>query len=417
MSVAERPSEHPVQDARHDLPPSVLLLASEFPPFPGGISSYAFELATAAETLGIEMTVVAPDVGADQTAHDAALPFRVVRYRGTCSGNRRTPSAFTAAWRAIKSKPFHVIHAVDPIFCDALALIRPFRRVPFISTIHGSEVLGARNTLEGRVSTALGAFRNPYKILTNSNYTRDLLEQRFPDVPHEKMRVTHLGVSSSWFVDDETPPDLSRLGLPEDKHCVLTAARITPRKGQHLVIEGLGQLPPDVKSSFYYVITGIVKDQEYENTLRQTAEQADVQVIFTGRVTRDELKALYDRAWVFCMPGAPNASFVEGFGLVFLEAAARGLPSIAGSIGGIPEAISEGESGVLLPELNGAAVADAVLRLWRDPLLHSALRRHARPWAERFSWEAVACKSYESLNEEKSAQFLNIKHVNRAGRL
>jgi phosphatidylinositol alpha-1,6-mannosyltransferase len=98
------------------------------------------------------------------------------------------------------------------------------------------------------------------------------------------------------------------------------------------------------------------------------------QVLLPGKVPSDDLAALYDRCAVFALPTESGAGGqVEGFGLVFAEAAARGKPVVAGRAGGVVDAVLDGETGLLVPPGDAGATADALLRLFDDPALAERL--------------------------------------------
>ena len=376
------------------MPQSLLLLTSEFPPFRGGIATYTAELAAAAERLGHEVTVLAPDLAADQRRCDRQFRFDVVRYPGTCRGNRRTPSAMIAAVRLVEGRSFDILHATCPVFADALTLWRKIRRRPFIRSLLGSEILMAFNSLEGRLSRLLGSFEAPETHLAISEYTRSLFLDRFPAIPSTRTRTTLLGVSDFWFEPKSGFDGVARYGIDPAKKILLTAARITPRKGHDLVLEALRQLPVELKSELCYVVVGTGQDRRYAELLETMARDCGVEVVFAGPVSRHDLRGWYDTAWLYCMPGKRDPNAVEGFGLAYLEAAARGLPSVASAIGGVPEVIDDEKTGLLLPEVTATRLAEALTRLLTDESLRPRLAGATQPWARRFTWEACAKASY-----------------------
>ena len=377
-------------------PQRILLLASEFPPFGGGISTYTAELAAAAQRLGHTVKVLAPDLREDQTAFDEQFDFEVIRYAGTCKGNRRTWSAYSTAWKLLRAERFDQVHAVDPIFANFLTVARGLLRIPFLWTVHGSEILMAFTTLEGRFSRFLGTFHSSARIVTNSEYTRGLLLERFPSVHAGKVQVTLLGVSDWWHEEVPAQDVRSAYSIAPEKHVLLTAARLTPRKGQNLVLQALKDLPEEHKQNLCYVLVGVTKDERYARDLWELADVSGVQVVFTGPVSREELRAWYDTAWVHCMPGGHDPSVVEGLGLAYLEAAARGCPSIGGRMGGIPEVIQDGVTGLLLEELTPEVLGSVLVRLLTENGLRDRLAEAAIPFSREFSWDRCAQKTYSS---------------------
>lgn len=373
---------------------SIVILTSEFPPYGGGIATYAAELASAAHRSGHEIHVVAPDMGEDQTIFDQKFPFVVHRYSGRCFGNRRTWSAFKAANKLLKKGRYDIVHAVDPVFGNILTILGWFRRQPFTWTVYGSEILMAFTTLEGRFNRYIGTFRAASKIFAISAYTQSLLLDKFPKISPKNVQVTRLGVSDYWFQDHDTVDVRGAYDISPDKKVILTAARVTRRKGQDLVIEAISKLPEEYKTSITYVVVGSVKDPQFQGQLERLASVSGVQVVFTGAVPLFDLCSWYDTAWLHCMPGRHDPSVVEGLGLTYLEAAARGCPSVACRIGGIPEAIRHNETGILLSDETVDALIGVLLRLLKDKKLRDELASAARAWAKTFSWDACAHASY-----------------------
>jgi phosphatidyl-myo-inositol dimannoside synthase len=116
-------------------------------------------------------------------------------------------------------------------------------------------------------------------------------------------------------------------------------------------------------------------------------------VVFTGAVSDADLPSLYAAADVFAMPCRSRLAGleVEGFGIVFLEAAASGRPVVAGDSGGAAEAVVDGETGLLVDGRHVGAVAEATAALLQDPVRAAAMGKAARARAERlFSWARLA---------------------------
>jgi phosphatidylinositol alpha-1,6-mannosyltransferase len=131
-------------------------------------------------------------------------------------------------------------------------------------------------------------------------------------------------------------------------------------------------------------------------------------VRFAGRVTDDELARLYRQAAVFALPGraglGPRAEG-EGFGLVFIEAGAAGLPVVAGRAGGVPEAVAEEKSGILVDPSDPADVAAGVVRVLRDPALARRLAEGGRARAaDLFSFAAFKGRVSGLVNELMAAR-------------
>ena len=124
----------------------------------------------------------------------------------------------------------------------------------------------------------------------------------------------------------------------------------------------------------------------------ETAKPADV--VIAGSLDDSEVKALYSAADLFCLPGSQRTDAIEGFGLVVLEAAAQGLTAIAGAVGGVPEVVRDGETGLLVPPDDPNAIRFALADLLKDPARRKRLGAAARTQARAFTWERCARETF-----------------------
>jgi phosphatidylinositol alpha-1,6-mannosyltransferase len=168
---------------------------------------------------------------------------------------------------------------------------------------------------------------------------------------------------------------------------LLSVGRLTRRKGHDHVLYALARLK---RRDLAYVV---LSDGELESELHAMTRDLGLEDIvkFVGPVDARELPRYYAAADVFVLANRTLADGdVEGFGLVFLEASAAGLPVLAGRSGGVPDAVNEGVSGLLVDGSVGE-IAHALERLVDDPALRRRLGHDGRQWVrERFSWERAA---------------------------
>jgi phosphatidyl-myo-inositol dimannoside synthase len=140
------------------------------------------------------------------------------------------------------------------------------------------------------------------------------------------------------------------------------------------------------------VIVGPQTDEpNFVQELKRIAVELGVSndVDFRERISDEELVDLYHRASIFMLTSVNKGHNFEGFGLVFLEAGACGLPSIGTRGNGIEDAIIEEKTGILVPQRDVGATADAIRRLLRDPQLRSSFGANARVHAIERSWQVV----------------------------
>ncbi len=371
----------------------ILMLTHEFAPAHGGIARYAAELATAAIELGHEVTVVAPDYGQDQTGIDEGFPFQIARYSAANYGPKELPSLF---WRVARLKPegYDLVHAVDPSFVMALAFARRFKALDYQATVYGTDILGLRTSVQATMTGTRRMFEYPSRLVAISKFTKGLLLERCPRIPSERVDVSPLGVNQFWF-ESATPlgviPQLDDMG---NKILLATVARLDSRKGHRTMLRGLAALPDALKREIVYAIVGTAREDEYQEELQRLAPQSGCDVRFLGNLSDDQVRSLYSRASLFCMPGEPDGQKVEGFGLVYLEAAAQGLPSLASSVGAVPEVVLDERTGWLVEPLQHEAVAAKLMNLLTDRERLKAAGDQAKEFARKFTWKRCAEITY-----------------------
>ena len=373
------------------------MITTEFPPRTGGIGTYCFQLATAASARGHEVTVFAPDYGKPAgELDDEGLRFRVVRYPGGAYTIREFMRYFRQVWAQLAADSYDVVHAIDWESALMMRNVNRFKRVPYMVMVHGTDVLLMP---QSRQIKLLGSkiFDLPERIMTNSEFTRALLLENFPSVDPGSVHVGLLGVGAEWFTEvPDAGAALSRLGVAGDRFMLLTVARLDERKGHRLVFKALSNLPPEIAENMTYVVVGSGSDAVYAEELRRLAAASPVPTVFTGPVTDDDLRALYAAAHIFCMPGESHPRRVEGFGLVYLEAAAQGVPAIASRIGAIPEVVVDGETGIVIEPGDLPALESAIRRLYENRELLGRLGARARERARTFTWDRCAEQTYDS---------------------
>ncbi len=226
-------------------------------------------------------------------------------------------------------------------------------------------------------------FQRSDAVVANSSFTLRLLEQR---------GVTN-GVIAYCGVDRRGSQSM-RAATPT----VLSVGRLVRRKGFDRTIEAL----PTVLRRFpnlRYEIVGAGPDEAY---LRAQVRKLGLEdhVAFLGPIDDEAVARAYSRAWCFVLPTRNLAGGdVEGFGIVYLEAAMAGLPSIGGHSCGAEDAIEDGKSGLLVDGDDSRQIAQAILSLFEDPERAREMGEYGRERAEsEFTWERVAARIVESLS-------------------
>jgi phosphatidyl-myo-inositol dimannoside synthase len=208
--------------------------------------------------------------------------------------------------------------------------------------------------------------KNASWIAANSRHTKSLLESW--GIPTNKMMVIHPPLSEQALKGLANRHLINRDG----QFNLITIARLVKPKGIDIVLRALALLD-ERQIPYQYTIGGEGPEREY---LEQLAGDLGIKdrVQFLGYVPDETKWSLLRRTDVFVMTSRVNhAEQHEGFGIVFLEAAAFGIPAIGTRAGGIPEAVVHGQTGLLVPQESPDSLADALTFLYENPELRKAM--------------------------------------------
>ncbi len=374
----------------------IAILTSEFAPFRGGVATYVHEIAAAATRLGLAVTVHAPSYGRRHPHDgDGSLPFAVRRYPAGLTSPLRLPAYVRAASRALRSSD-DLIHAADLCALEGLALLCRRRPGPIVATLHGTDVNLASRTRRGRVMALIRPFDCAERLVANSEFTRRLALSEIPGLGADRIVAVPLGVAERCFTparDDLTPAAFR----DPARFRILSVGRLTARKGQDLLLEAIARQPEHLRRRISAVIAGraLETERRYEAGIHAAAAAAaPAEIAVEDGLDDEALRAAYAAADLFCLPGRPGGLAVEGFGLVFLEAAAQGTPAVAGDVGGVAEAVEHGVSGIVTPGGDVAALAGAIGAMAADPVRRARMGRAAKARALGFTWERCAEATY-----------------------
>ncbi len=286
-----------------------------------------------------------------------------------------------AIWRHCRRQRYDVIHVHWPM---PLALIgwaaQRAHRAPLVSTFYGVELRWVKGSLRALKWLVRWAARRSDRVVAISSYTaRELRE--LADVPIEVIPYT---------TALPEPPSLPKsTGGPPT---VLFVGRLVERKGVLYLIEAIGRLRD---ASIRLVIVGDGPERpKLEDAARRLGGGVADRVEFRGKISATELQAAYAGANAFVLPSVFDArGDTEGLGVVALEAMNYGTPVVASRIGGIPDVVEDGVTGLLVPPGDAAALAAALRRVLDEPGLARKLGEAGRRRLhEQFSWEAITAR-------------------------
>ena len=356
----------------------ILVASVDFAPHNDGVSTLSTHYARRLAERGHAVSVVGPqDPGA--AAGDAAAPFGTRRFRGYALGLLRgVPFAFCLL-REIRTQRPDLVLAMNIGYGGLLCSLLPrWMGVRYITMAYAYEFLKVRHIPPLR-ALYLHAYRRSECTIAISRYTRD--------------RLVEFGVASGTVHVIEPGAELP-LGDATAAYrdgagpFIGTCGRLIRRKGHDLVIRALPHLVKTFPDLCYLVAGTGPAAARLEALAQELGVRANVR--FLGRLGNSELAGFYRSLDLFVMParGGGKDGHVEGFGIVYLEAALCGVPSVGARTGGVPEAIVEGVTGRLIESGSIDPLAAAVEELLRAPAELETMGRAATLRAEQeYGWD------------------------------
>ena len=345
----------------------LLIFGTDFPPESVGTASYAHALATGMQRRGVQVTVLTRDCSAAASeAFDRAQPFSVIRMRRP----RDVPEAYLAAWgglrRALAATRPHCLWTTNGMATRVAGLPGIDRRLPVISSIRGTDI---RTRLPGRGPwrrlesiPQRRCYRRSAAIAAASGYLREAAISK--GVAGERIFVSFSAIPEELerLAEEVPAPRSSSPALPDRAAAgtsILTVARLTAQKRVNVAIAAMEIVQRRFPGAGYT----IVGDGPERPRLEEQARRRRVRVRFAGQVP-----AMSARLWEFYR-GADLfllTSSDEGLANVLLEAGAFGLASVGPCSGGVPEALVDGDTGLLADAEDPRQVAGKVMQLLAD---------------------------------------------------
>lgn len=372
--------------------PSYLVITELFAPTHGGTAVWFAEVYARLGADNEVLTAAVPEAA----AIDAGHPARIHRLPLTRVPWLRPESLLMylrlfghTLWRAL-CRRFTAIHAGRALPEGLVAwLAGRLTRHQVVIYAHGEELTGSGHGAKYRVMRWV--LRHADRVIANSERTREHLLAM--GVPDSRIAIVHPGVDCARFTP--APPVTAlqaRLGLPGDARIVLSVGRLQRRKGFAAVLAAV----PDLLAAGFDVHYVLVGSGEQAAGLRAqaTALGVDARFHLLDDVDQAALPDCYRSCEVFAMPNIDVDGDTEGFGMVFLEAAACARPALAGLAGGTGSAVLDGVTGLRVDGRDQHAVSSALRRLLADRSYASALGEAAlRRVRAQFDWPRVAAQT------------------------
>jgi phosphatidyl-myo-inositol dimannoside synthase len=356
--------------------PRLLVITPDFPPARGGIQVHTHRLV--AGLTGFERRTVTLDCeGAHAFDSASGLRIRRVRADRRLGAGRNVVLNAAALVEALGFRP-DVTLSLHIVASPAAAVIGAALRARTVQYFYANEIAG-------KPRLASFAARRADVVVSISSYTTGLLAS--VGVSPARVELIPPGVD---LPSDPTP-------RAAERPTVLTIARLRDRyKGHDVLVEALGSIRQQVPDVEWVVIGDGPLRPELEELARSHGI-ADC-VRFLGTVSDEQRNSWLQKADVVAMPSRlPGGDLAgEGFGMVYLEAAAYGKPVVAGNVAGAVDAVSDGETGLLVDPTDAHAVGEAVTRLLLDRELARRLGAAGAERAQRYAWPVIV-KRVEAL--------------------
>lgn len=354
----------------------VAFLTTNLDPF-AGWGRYSLEIVRRLPRSGIQ-PIVLVERGSPEVRLDGVEVHRVLHRHRDAMRNPLVALRDAIAVRKLIADCRFVHCLAEPHLVTASLLRRRSR--PLLATAVGTYAVlvldGPWRALFRR------AYRAARSIPAISAYTGDRLAQKLPDVA-PKITPIPLGV---------TPPAAARFPPASEREpAFLAVGAVKRRKGTHLIVEALGRLAGEFPDSKLY-IAGDAGDKAYVDEVQRAIarHRLDSHVVWLGQIPELELEQIYDRVRGLVMPSLNHKQHFEGFGLVHLEANARGVPAIGSRGCGNEDAIRHDYSGFLVEQGDVEQLAGAMAALLRPHTDWDRMSENALAFAREMDWERTA---------------------------
>ena len=367
----------------------ICILTHEYPPVRGGAGVYCREMALAASKNSIKVSVWAPS----GSIKDDSFKLTYLPWKGSQS--------FFSSWRLVhKTKKSiidehtqnTVLHLAEPGSTRAFIrfgwLIR--KKLRIIITIHGSELLRfTRNPVERWLFKKL--LYRCSKIHVLSRFNEKKLVDLYPITKSIVKRIPGAPASGLTLSKpaSETQNNLNTIQI-------LCVGRIHPRKGQDQILNALMKLQKETQKKINVCFVGPGTKTKYFLSIKNLADEFSGKVSFEDDCTDQKLSFIYAKSDIFALTSLPKANSVEGFGLVYLEAAAYGLPIIANQTGGVEDTVVNEKTGLLSKPRDLENLTKNFKRLIDDEPLRKKLGANGIEWANSHDWERTAKDLYSN---------------------
>ena len=403
---------------------SDVLVSYDFPPMIGGAHSWLYELYRRWPT---EVQVLTAEYARDEYGANREREFdakthgslRISRTARTSHQIELFSGKYVLSlWQQTRQiQTLSKYSGARPAGCDVIHALRAFpegvaawlcfrknrKSKRLVTYVHGEEILVSQTSRQLTI-LAKRVYRDSHLLIANSESTRRMLADAYPGV--ESVSI-HPGVDVKKFTKVMNGGSNYKIkrDWPDETVIVLTLARMEERKNHAMVIRAVAKL----RAGGIPVALICGGEGPEREMLGALVEELHVSrwVHFIGTVAEADKPGLFSSADIFAMPSIAVGSMIEGFGIVFLEAAAAGLPTICGNTGGQTEAVLNGISGLAVDGESLDAVANAMKKLSCNAGLRREFGDAGRNWAAKNDWEILSKKVQSEIRQVKNFGSVN----------
>ena len=360
---------------------TIIISTQNFPPAAGGIQSYIYELASALHNLGNNVICLCDTpYHSSQAEFDAKLPFKIERISG--------PKLIRRLNKARRLRELLAPRKNTTLICDSwksleLLSSSDLDEVIITCLAHGMEF--PRSPSKKKHRRISNTLEKAHLIAANSKFTAERVHRYSKS---GNIQILHPGISKPPEPNEHERRNVKNW-LEGHNPIITTIGRLEARKGHDKVIQAVALIRQQFPN-IGYIIASTGEEQEALERLCKSLNVTE-NVAFCGHISDGERTALLRRADLFVMPCRAEGDSVEGFGIVYIEAAAQGTPSLAGRTGGAKEAVLEGKTGELCTGEDAHDVAQVLLNMLSAPQRLETLGLNAKKRAlQEFNWNHIA---------------------------
>jgi phosphatidyl-myo-inositol dimannoside synthase len=369
----------------------ILIVTQDFPPERGGIQTYVLELARAFLNHGHRVRVICP--GKKSSPNPLPALTEIVRIPIHSSWLFLALLGFLPRYLRRNPSVTCILYAQWPSALAEWTMLKSRKRHRSYSLVHGRELL---TSVLGPLAPFFmrKAFGQLQAAFPNSQAVLDLT------ILHAKpscaLHLVHPGVDPAYFHPVNADFLRARYGLgmsagSNSVPVILCITRMVARKNLRRLIQALPDIRALVPGTVLLLGGNGPERPDLENLVRELGIQGEVR--FLGRIADSEMVAHYCLADVFALPSLSFPKDIEGFGIVFLEAGACEVAVLGSLSGGIPDAVVDGQTGVLVPAENLKQLKEALIHMLQNPENRQLMGKRARMRIEaEFTWDHISAR-------------------------